>query len=92
MHSVRELIEDAEYVNRFIDEARVVVQLNHANICQVFDVGRVGHEYYLAMEPVDGLPLSKVLRRAKEQGLNRMFADLQASNPAKLPKLPCQTN
>src|SRR6187431_2909169 len=41
----QELTRDREYVTRFIDEARVVVTLNHANICHVFDVGRVNEEY-----------------------------------------------
>src|SRR4051812_7727968 len=49
-----ELTRDREYVTRFIDEARVVVTLSHANICHVFDVGRVGDEYYLAMEYISG--------------------------------------
>ena len=51
------LTDDREYVARFIDEARVVVQLNHRNICQVFDVGLVGERYYLAMELVAGQDL-----------------------------------
>ncbi len=48
------LTDDREYVARFIDEARVVVQLNHKNVCQVFDVGLVGERYYLAMELIAG--------------------------------------
>lgn len=57
-----------EYVRRFIDEARVVVQLNHANICHVFDVGRVEHEYYLAMEYVSGVNLRVLHQRAAASG------------------------
>src|SRR5690606_23825668 len=57
-----------EYVNRFLDEARLVVQLNHANIAHVFDVGRVGGEYYLAMEYVSGVSLKGVMARAFERG------------------------
>lgn len=64
-----ELTEDREYVARFIDEARVVVQLNHANICQVFDVGRVGSEYYLAMEYVSGRDLRSLQDRARNLGV-----------------------
>ena len=48
------LTDDREYVARFIDEAHVVVQLNHKNVCQVFDVGLVGERYYLAMELIAG--------------------------------------
>ena len=64
-----ELMKDREYVARFIDEARIVVQLSHANICQVFDVGRVADEYYLAMEYVSGRDVRSLLVRAVEQGL-----------------------
>jgi serine/threonine protein kinase len=60
----KELTRDREYVTRFIDEARVVVTLNHANICHVFDVGRVGDEYYLAMEYVSGRDVRSLMDRA----------------------------
>src|SRR6187549_2350729 len=48
LHSV----EDPGVHRRFLDEAKVVVRLNHANLVQVFDAGRVDDEYYLAMELV----------------------------------------
>ena len=64
----QELTRDREYVTRFIDEARVVVTLNHANICHVFDVGRVGEEYYLAMEYISGRDLRVLQDRARAQG------------------------
>lgn len=62
-----DLTENREYVRRFLDEARVVVQLNHANICHVFDVGCVEAEYYLAMEYVAGVNLRALFHRAKEK-------------------------
>lgn len=63
-----DLTQNAEYVRRFIDEARLAVQLNHANICHTFDVGRVGNEYYLAMEYVSGVNLRALQNRARERG------------------------
>jgi serine/threonine protein kinase len=63
---------DREYVTRFIDEARVVVQLHHRNICQIYDVGRVGKQYYLAMEYIVGRDLRTIMQRAKD--LSRPFA------------------
>ncbi len=51
------LTDDREYVTRFLDESRVVVQLSHRNLCQVFDVGLVGERYYLAMELIAGQDL-----------------------------------
>jgi serine/threonine protein kinase len=51
---------DREYVTRFIDEARVVVGLAHRNIAPTFDVGRVGGQYYLAMEFIPGRDLRNI--------------------------------
>jgi len=52
--------QDREYVTRFIDEARVVVGLAHRNIAPTFDVGRVGTQYYLAMEFIPGRDLRSI--------------------------------
>ena len=62
------LTSDREYVARFIDEARLVVQLNHRNICHVFDVGRVGTRYYLAMEFIPGRDARTLASRAEAMG------------------------
>lgn len=61
-----------EYARRFLDEARVAVQLNHANICHVFDVGRVDDTLYLAMEYIPGVNIRDLLTRLaiKRKGLN----------------------
>ena len=60
--------KDSEYVARFVDEARIVVQLGHRNICQVFDVGKLGEQYYLAMELVAGRDVRTLEGRARELG------------------------
>lgn len=59
------LASDPAFVQRFLDEARLVVGLSHSNIVQVFDVGEAGGEYFLAMEHVDGCDLRELLRRAR---------------------------
>ncbi|MBI1949679.1 MAG: protein kinase [Deltaproteobacteria bacterium] len=63
-----DLTNDKEYVNRFVDEAKVVVQLNHANISHVFDIGRIEGQYYLAMEYVSGISVKRLMARAAELG------------------------
>jgi eukaryotic-like serine/threonine-protein kinase len=68
--------EDSAFVEQFIQEARVTVGLNHGNIVQVFDFGQVEGEYFLAMELVEGHPLSQVLKRAKDLGLAQLPAPL----------------
>jgi len=61
--------EDQDFVELFIDEARIAVQLLHVNIVQVFDLGEVEGQYYMAMEYVHGLDLARVLSRAQALGL-----------------------
>ena len=51
---------------RFLDEAKVVVRLNHANLVTVFDAGRVDQEHYLAMELVEGKDLRAVWNRCAQ--------------------------
>jgi eukaryotic-like serine/threonine-protein kinase len=50
-----DLADSAEYVGRFLDEARVACQLSHGNICQIYDAGLIGADHYLAMEYVAGV-------------------------------------
>jgi len=57
------------FVSMFVNEARIAAGLSHGNIAQVFDFGEVDGQYFIAMEFVDGHPLSRVLRRAREKGL-----------------------
>src|SRR5438270_8074925 len=63
------LAEDAEFVEMFVAEAKLVAELAHPNIVQVFDFGQAGpREYYLAMEYVAGTNISKLRKRAAERG------------------------
>jgi serine/threonine protein kinase len=59
-------LDDAGVHRRFLDEAKVVVRLNHANLVQVFDAGRVESEYYLAMELVEGKDLRAMWNRCAQ--------------------------
>src|SRR5262245_27529563 len=60
MHA--ELARDADFVARFIGEAKSVARLSHPNIVAVFDQGSDGQYLYLAMEYVPGQTLRAVLR------------------------------
>jgi serine/threonine protein kinase len=61
-----QLAQEPAFVERFLDEARMVVQLQHGSIAQVLDMDSEGGEYYLAMEFVDGKDLRKIAARARE--------------------------
>jgi serine/threonine protein kinase len=58
------LVADPQFRNMLIDEAHVAMGLNHSNIVQVLDLGRVRDRYFLVMELVDGWDLSQILTRA----------------------------
>ncbi len=60
--------EDHEARARLLREARLASSLNHPNICTIYEVGEVGGHVYLAMELLDGEPLSAKLA-ARPAGL-----------------------
>ena len=62
------LAEDRSFVESFIREAKVASLLVHPNIAQVYDFGRIGGIYYIAMELVGGFDLRKLLRYANRSG------------------------
>ena len=55
------LAADQEFISRFIDEAQVAIQLTHANVASVFEVGMVDGEYFLALEYVEGRDLRRIV-------------------------------
>ncbi|MEZ4270530.1 MAG: serine/threonine-protein kinase, partial [Myxococcota bacterium] len=63
------MADDSEFINMFVDEARIAVQLSHANIVQIFELGKFENQYYIAMEYVSGKDLRQILddyRKRKE--------------------------
>ena len=57
---------DPSFVQMFVEEAKVVSRLSHANIVQIIDFARHEQTYYLAMEYVRGRSLSEAHKRARE--------------------------
>jgi serine/threonine-protein kinase len=60
MHA--DLVRDADFVGRFIGEAKSVAKLSHPNIVGVYDQGADGQYLYLVMEYVPGRTLRELLR------------------------------
>jgi eukaryotic-like serine/threonine-protein kinase len=71
------LVEDDQFVDMFLDEARIAAGINHANVAQVFDLGKDDNTYWIAMEYLHGEPLREVMRRAEERRM-RIMPDLAA--------------
>jgi serine/threonine protein kinase len=63
------LSHNPEFLKMFVEEARVVSELDHPNIAQIhdFDRDRTG-EYYLVLEWVEGLTLSEWRDGYREHG------------------------
>src|SRR5262245_43660412 len=56
------LAEDASFIKSFIREAKLASMLQHANICQILELGRVGTSYFISMEFIDGRDVRRILR------------------------------
>src|SRR4051794_14837474 len=55
------LTKNKKFVAMFLDEARLSLSLQHANIVQVFDIGHTEDTYFIVMEFVDGVDLKAIL-------------------------------
>ncbi|MHB8872817.1 MAG: protein kinase domain-containing protein [Myxococcaceae bacterium] len=61
------MAEDEEFITMFIDEARISVQLNHANIVHIHELGKHDDTYFIAMEYVAGRDLRTILERYRRR-------------------------
>jgi eukaryotic-like serine/threonine-protein kinase len=59
-----QLGDEEQFVQMFLDEARISARIHHPNVASVFDMGEVDGSYYIAMEYVHGQNLNDVLRAA----------------------------
>jgi serine/threonine protein kinase len=59
-----ELSSDQNFVNMFLNEARVAARLNHPNIVQIFELGKVESQYFIAMEFIHGEDLRSLTRQS----------------------------
>src|SRR5450432_1553039 len=62
------IAEDEEFITMFIDEAKIAVQLQHANIAQIFDLGKVDDAFFIALEYVHGRDLRSIFDRMRSRG------------------------
>ena len=60
--------EDPEFISMFVDEARIAVQLSHANIVQILELGKHDENLYIAMEYIAGRDVRQVLERFRKKG------------------------
>lgn len=65
-----QIAADEDFVAMFIDEAKIAGQLNHPNVAQIFDVGKIDKSYFIAMEYVSGHDLRILWDRVRDAGDN----------------------
>jgi eukaryotic-like serine/threonine-protein kinase len=61
------IAEDKDFIRMFIDEAKIAVQLSHANVAQIFDLGVVETDYYIALEHIHGRDLRAIFDRCRQR-------------------------
>jgi serine/threonine protein kinase len=61
------LAGDPDFVDMFLDEARIASCIRHPNVCRVLDFGQAEGTYYLAMEYVPGETWNDVLAALRNQ-------------------------
>jgi serine/threonine protein kinase len=65
---LRDRARDAQFVQMFVEEARLAAQLQHPNIASVYDIGMLGDSYFFTMEYVHGETLRAIFQRAATRG------------------------
>ena len=74
------LAADETFVTMFIDEARISSGLQHSNIGQILEFDKVGETYFIAMEYIQGVPLTRICSVPDDQGLSfTLVAHIMAS-------------
>ncbi len=64
-----EVAEDAEFIKMFVDEAKIAVKLQHPNVVQIFELGKIEDSYFIAMELINGKDLKTIRKRLKRVDL-----------------------
>ena len=61
------LAQDKEFLDLFLDEARIAARLNHPNLTRIIDLGDVGGAWFLVMEHVAGKDLRQIAMRVRNK-------------------------
>src|SRR5262245_9194686 len=63
LKTMSSLASDETARKRFWREARAAATVSHPNICQIYEIGEDKGELFIAMELLDGSPLSEEMRQ-----------------------------
>ncbi len=63
------LANDNEFIQMFLDEARLAARLHHPNVVPIVEIGESPEGYYLVMEYIEGDTLARLLARSAQSGM-----------------------
>ena len=61
------LADNPRFVSMFVKEAKISAGLRHPNIVQIFELGKVGDDPYIAMEHIHGHDLTRLMRQLRKR-------------------------
>src|SRR5688572_18407169 len=61
------LAREPEFVEMFLDEARIAARIHHPNVVEILDLGHDDDLFFMVMEYVEGETLSSLLRQLRKQ-------------------------
>jgi eukaryotic-like serine/threonine-protein kinase len=78
------LADSPEFVKMFLGEAKLAAQLTHPNIVHIYDFGKVDHDYFIAMEYVEGVHAGQLFKQDERDRMSptliaRVGADAAAA-------------
>jgi serine/threonine-protein kinase len=74
----KHMLDDAGMVRMFLDEAKLAARLNHPHVVQTLQVGSFEGQPFLAMEYLEGQPVSALLKACVARGI-RLAPELAAT-------------
>ena len=63
------LSQQKSFVKMFLNEAKLAAQLNHPNIVQIYDLGKISDTYFIAMEYIFGRDMRRIIPKADSMGI-----------------------
>ncbi|MGI5863837.1 MAG: protein kinase domain-containing protein [Myxococcales bacterium] len=63
------LSNQKSFVKMFLNEAKLAAQLNHPNIVQIYDLGKIADAYFIAMEYIFGRDMRRIIPKADSMGI-----------------------
>jgi serine/threonine protein kinase len=83
------LANEPEFVEMFLDEARLAAGIHHPNVVPILEVGQNEAGYYLVMEYIEGDTLSRIVARAMPRAKCEVPRHVVAAHRARRARTAC---